>query len=448
MALPLAPADIRGVLSGVVSRAKQSLFVRNAFYLTSISGVERVAALVQTILIARALGINEYGIYGLLFSTIGYVSSVMGLQMGHTATVFVARYRTHEKAKAGAVIRYVMGFAWIAAAVFLVATLPFATPLSAWLLKSAGYTHALILGCLYLVASLLSGVQDGIVEGFEDFKSVAIARLVGTLVTLAAIYPAAIFGGLAGVLLVLLGGVLIKYAILAAVAAHHRRKYEIPRHGGDVSFFKLVRDFSFPSMLVNFLAGAVMWFGMFWLSRQPAGFAAVAIINVGLQWRGPVLLLTGAMESVAIPTFSRHQGDGDAASARSFKTKLYWLSGAVVIGIAVLLAACGHPILSLYGDKFRDGWAVFAVIALGTIPRVMAGVHMQDLVGRGKMWHQLWLNLPMLIISMIAFVLLIPPLGGFGYATSLAAGSCTLLAFMTVDDLREWRAHVNVAYPR
>lgn len=436
MALPFAPSDLRGILIALIARAKQSLFVRNAFYLTSISGVERVAALVQTILIARALGITEYGIYGLLFSTIGYVSSVMGLQMGSTATVFVARYRRHEKAKAGAVIQYVMRFAWIVALLFLALTLPFVTPLSHWLLKSSGYTLALTLGCLFLAGSLLSGVQDGIVEGFEDFRSVAIARLVGTLLTLAAIYPSAVAYGLNGVVVALLAGVVVKYGILAMVAARHRREQRIPKRGSGVSFLRLVRDFSLPSMLVNLLSGAVMWFGIFWLSRQPAGFAAVAIVNVGLQWRGPVLLLTGAFESVAIPTFSRHAGEGTPANAYGFKRKLYWLAGVIVIGIALVLVALGHPILSLYGDKFRDGWWVFALIAVGTIPRVIAGVHMQDLMGRGRMWHQLVLQLPRLGVTVAAFLALLPAFADVGYALALLAGSCVYMASALWDDMR------------
>ena len=68
-------------------------FGRNAIWFTGLSAFERVFAVTQTVLIARALGITEYGVYGLLFGTIGFVASVVGLQMGLTATVFVARYR-------------------------------------------------------------------------------------------------------------------------------------------------------------------------------------------------------------------------------------------------------------------------------------------------------------------------------------------------------------------
>ncbi|MBA2237814.1 MAG: oligosaccharide flippase family protein, partial [Lysobacter sp.] len=105
-------------------RLAASRFARDSFLLTGVTAVERVAALLQTILIARALGIVEYGIYGLLFTSIGFVASIAGLQMGLTATVLVARYRDTEKAKAAAVIGNVTRFALLVALAFWVLSLP------------------------------------------------------------------------------------------------------------------------------------------------------------------------------------------------------------------------------------------------------------------------------------------------------------------------------------
>lgn len=414
-------------VTGLLQRLRSSVFVRNASWLTGITGIERGAGLVQTVLLARVLGITEYGVYGLLFSTVGFVASVMGLQMGLTATVFVARYREHDKANAGAVIRYVMRFAFIVGGGFLILSLPFAPSLSQWLLQSENYHFAIVMGCLFVAASLLSGVQDGIVEGFEDFRGVAIARLVGAVFTLAAIYPAVTYYGLDGALIVLLAGVLIKYAILVVVATRHRRQDGIPRRGGTIRFLRLVKDFSLPSMLVSLLLGAVMWYGMYLLSRLPAGFAAVAVVSVGLQWRGPILLITGALGRVAVPTFSRHAGGGNQDASRRFKRKLMWLNGLATTTIVFTLIAGADLILSLYGEGFQHGWPVFALLLLAVIPQVLADVHMQDLIGSLKMWRLLAINLPMLFVALAGFVILIPTLGGLGYAGSIVGAACVFL---------------------
>ena len=426
------------------NRFKTSGFARNAAYLTGITGIERVAALVQTILLARALGISEYGVYGLLFSTIGFVASVMGLQMGLTATVFVARYRDSDKTNAGAVIRYVMRFAFAVSGVFLFLSLPFLSWLSDWLLQSADYRLAIAMGCFFVVASIMSGVQDGVVEGFEDFRSVAIARLVGTLLTLSLIYPVTVAYRLNGALVVLLAGVMAKYFLLLMVAVKHKKENAIPSRGGDVRFWVLVKDFSLPSMLVSLLLGAVMWFGMYLLSRLPTGFTAVAVVNVGLQWRGPILLITDALGRVAVPIFSRHESAGDDAASQRFKRKLIRVSGIASVASALVLSASADFLLSLYGKDFRSGWLEFAILMAAVVPQVLANVYMQELVGRGRMWRQFLLYLPLLLVAGLGFLLMVPRWGGLGFACSVFLARVTFVGFANRYSARRCGVNLGV----
>src|SRR5687768_900875 len=104
--------------------ASRSQFGRNAAWLTSLTGFERVMAVVQTALVSRAIGITEYGVYMLLFSTIGLVAASVALQMGLVGTVFVSKYRDTEKAKAAAVVAVVTRFAWLVSAAVVVVALP------------------------------------------------------------------------------------------------------------------------------------------------------------------------------------------------------------------------------------------------------------------------------------------------------------------------------------
>src|SRR5689334_25050906 len=55
-------------------------FFKNVSIVLTISVIERVGAVLQTIMIARAIGATEYGRYGLLFGAIGLAASVAGMQ--------------------------------------------------------------------------------------------------------------------------------------------------------------------------------------------------------------------------------------------------------------------------------------------------------------------------------------------------------------------------------
>jgi O-antigen/teichoic acid export membrane protein len=418
----------RASLAARVAGLRASRFGRDTAIVAGASGLERIAALAQTVLVARALGIAEYGAYGLLFTSIGFVASIMGLQMGLAATVLVARHRETAPERAAAVIGHAMRFAWLVGAAFVLASLPFATELSDWLLQSPRHAIAVALGCVFVAASLVSGTQDGVVQGFEDFAASARVRLATVLLTLVAIYPAARAFGLAGVLVATLAGLLLRYLLLARIIAAHRRAAALPPRGSGVGFRELVLGFSLPSMLASLLVGGLLWLGSLLLSRQPLGFESVAMVNTGLQWRGPILLLAAAVGSVALPVFSRHAGANDHAAGRALRSRLLRANavGASLGALALSLAAV--PLLSLYGTGFAAGAWVFVLLVASTVPAVVANVYMQELVGSGRLWRQLWIHLPMAVTMAGGFVLLVPRQQGLGYAITVLAGALVLLA--------------------
>ncbi len=426
------------LLRGKIAELGRSSFGRNVFWFTGLSAFERLFAVAQTVLISRALGITEYGIYGLLFGTIGFVASVVGLQMGLTATVFIAKYRDMEKTKAAAVISIVSKFACAVAVIFIVATLPFSKILSMWLLDSGKYQMPIILGILFVGATIVSGVQDGIAQGFELFGVLARLKILTSALSLAVIYPGAVRFGLMGVLVIVLAGLFLKLLILWFSIKKTRQLQQIPQFGRGVSFMGLVTGFAFPSMAVSLVVGFVTWLGMYILSRQPGGFEGVAIVNTGQQWRGPVLLLAASLGGVAVPVFSRLSTSGDPLATRRLRRNLALVNLMVAAGVAVVVIAGSGWIMKLYGDGFAGGRLAFCLIVLSTIPAVVANVYMQELIGAARMWRQLWLQIPYLLVMCVAFMVLIPSYGALGYAISLLSGSFLFLALVIAMDRVEY----------
>lgn len=403
--------------------SEQSL-LKNMSWLTLISGVERVAAVLQSVLVARALGITDYGVYGFIFGSIGLAASIAGLQMGLTATVFVARYRNTEKSKAAFVIAFVNRFGLAVALFFLLCTIPFAGPIAGWLVGPSGSEMAIVAGCLLVAFSTISGVQDGVIQGFEDFRSVALARLATTVVTLACIYPASVEFGLLGAMAVVLLGIIVKYVLLTRKLGWHLRENRLPKKGGGLRGRDLMWGFSFPSMLVSLFVGAIGWSGTFVLSRQTNGFDALAVVNTGLQWRGPIFLLSTNISSVAIPAISRHYQAANHAVIRGMHQKLLLFNGGFASLASVVLIAVSPWILPIYGPGFADGAFVFSLVVASAIPQVITGVYMQHLVAKGRMWQILFLHLWLVIPMGIGYLAMIPRFHGVGFAiTNLMAWS-------------------------
>lgn len=430
-------------LRSLVSAAGSSQFGRNAIWFTGLSAFERVLAVIQTVLISRALGITEYGVYGLLFGTIGFIASVAGLQMGLTATVFVAKYRVAEKAKAAAIITIVRRFALIIAILVVLVSAPFSETLSELLLGSAWYQVPILLGIIFVGSTILSGVQDGIAQGFEIFGALAKLKIATSALTLALIFPAAKNFGLNGVLCVILSGLFLKYLILELLVNRSRSNHQIPGSGAGVSFVRLVSDFAFPSMVVSLAVGFVTWMGLFLLSKQAAGFDGVAIVNTGLQWRGPVLLLAASLGSVAVPAFSRLEGGSDTAGSRKLRRTLILLNLAVAAIASIVVVAGSGLIMKLYGSGFAQGRLAFCLIVSSTVPTVVANVYMQQLIGAARMWRQFWLQAPYLIVLAGGFIILVPRYHTMGYSISLLIGSMIFLSNVLLMDHLEARRHAR-----
>jgi len=426
-----------------IRSAFQSEFRRNTVWYTALTGFERIIAVMQTILISRALGITEYGVYGLLFGTIGLVASVVGLQMGLTATVFVARYKLSEQSKVAAVISIVGRFGWIVALVLLLLAAPFTSQISRFLLASPAYQLPALLGALFVGGSIISGIQDGVAQGFELFSALAKVKIVASVLVLAAILPMAAHFGLAGVLSAILGGLTLKYAALYHLVRRARRVAAIPAIGAGVSFRSLVSGFALPAMLVSLGVGLVTWSGMFLLSRQPGGFDGVAIVNTGLQWRGPVLLLTASIGAVAVPAFSRLHASANVAQTARLRGRLSLFNLLITAAAAIVLVTGSGLILALYGEGFQEGQLAFSLIVLSTIPAAVANVYMQQLVGAAKMWRQLWLHCPFLVVMCTCFMFLVPRYHAAGYSISILVGAVVFLAHILIADFSEVRENTK-----
>lgn len=412
----------------------RSEFSRNAAWFTGLNLIERVLAVIQTVVLARLLGITDYGVYGFLMGTIGLAASIAGLQMGLTATVFVARYRLPAPAKAAAVITMTARFGWLVGLTCIALASPFLDVLARHLLGTPEYRTAVLLGVLLVAAAVGTGVQEGIAQGFELFRALARTKVTCALLALMAIFPLAETWGVAGVMAAALVAAILRFLLLAKAIRQATSEFAVPRQGSGVSWRVLLSDFAVPSTAASIAVGTVSWFGTYLLTRQAGGFNEVAIANTGLQWRGPILLLAASLGGVAIPAFSRLDGDRNASAVSRLRHRLILTNAALSIPGAITLAAGSGLILAAYGHEFAGGRMAFALVVASAAPSVMANVYLQEMVGKGRMWRQLLLYGPHVLVLWTSFVILVPRYLAIGYGASLLAGSVALLATVIIAD--------------
>src|SRR5690606_9151351 len=133
--------------------------LKTTFWSAVGEGASKGLLLVATVLLARILGSEDYGQFGLVRTTINMFAVVGGLGLGLTANRYVAQFRDTDKAFSGQII----GSSYLVAACTgtLAGAAMFvgADPLASKVLGEPGIAEGLKVAALLLMLLALSGAQ-------------------------------------------------------------------------------------------------------------------------------------------------------------------------------------------------------------------------------------------------------------------------------------------------
>jgi O-antigen/teichoic acid export membrane protein len=376
-------------------------WMRGAGWLFTSSLVERVAALAQTVLIARTLGIENYGRYALLFSTISLLTPIVSLQLPYAVIYFVSRFQERDPARAGAIVLLGRRLTLVTTVSALALSILLAGPLSHWLFNTDGFVWSVMLGGVVLLAGVQSGLSDTLLQASERFRTLAVARLSSAILSVVVLVPVLHFWPtLTGVLAVVAGGA--TYRLLAVALPARKISARLVAHTDfrqALGSARAIFDFSLPSGLLSVVTGVSVWIGNYYLSRQPVGLKDLAIINTGLQWRSPILVVMASLASAILPMLGRYLGEDnhDQTSRLQRYHILINVGAALAFSIAAIL--CSSLILALYGPAFHGQNFLFALFLIALVPTAYVTARQQELVATGRMWMQLVLFAPFALIA-------------------------------------------------
>jgi len=377
--------------------------------------VERLIALLQSLYVAHLLGIELFGKYGLIFVTVGLLSSLIGLQLGLTASVHVARTAKTDPPRAAAVMRLCELLSAGLAVLAFLAVLAMPDAAARTLLGDVRHTDIVLAAAAIACLSVVTGVQEGILQGLEQFRVLAILRAGLAVVGFALLWLFARQGDLAAVIGILLVGVVLRTVSIAVT------KDVLARGMGMVASWPaiwqargIVAGFSIPSVLASLVGGAANWYGIYLVSQSAGAFRDVSVLTVGQQWRGLALYLTTISAGVAIPMMSRLASDAQAL--RQLHGVNLWANVGVASLFVLGLAFMSGTVLVLYGTEFADGRLAFWLTVATSVPAIFGNVFLQYLVSQGRLWEQLAYYLAQAVPLAIGYAVIVPSHGAVGFA--------------------------------
>ena len=377
--------------------------------------------LLEAIIPARLLGIEDYGKLVAIQSTLIMLASFAGLGLGTTTARYVAQLRQTNPAQAGRVIGLCLLIIMSAAAIVTIGLILFAPIISEVVFSNSTLTNELRLGTIFLFFSILVTYQSGTLSGFEAFSRLAWAAVLQTIGTVALVVSLTSAWGLSGAIAALGGGALLTWLLQEIALRREYRRWMICINFAEAGKeTHILTGFALPAALSGMLGGIVTAGGNAILIRQVHGLADVAVFNVANLIRSIALFVPSLLTRVTMPVLSNLYG----LKQRSSFQKTFGLTLLLSTGFALISAVgifCLSPILlSLFGKSYSGNNTVLALALTSSIFEVLAVNLFQVLYSHGRIWSQLLIVVIWSVIILSMTWMLAPEMG----ANSLALAYC------------------------
>ena len=367
----------------LIAKILRSKFFQDSSWAVIGSAVSKAAAMVVGIIIARLLGVEAFGEYGMVKSTLFYIAVFSTFGLGSTSTRYMARcdkddYQAVAKIIRNSITITLMTSSVMAVLLFIFAGLVTTEPHLVEILK---YTS------LIVIFNALNTTQIGLLSGLKLFKAIAINNALSGIATFILGPILTYFWGLNGAVLSLFTATLLQcilnhFALRRYLKSIANAATEQTTNGEQATIGNLF-FFSLPIALQECVYASASWIRVMMVTTL-AGYSQLGLYTATNQCHLIIIFIPGVLRSVILSHLSSSMGDAKNHSktlTAMLKTNL----------ICTLIPAAGISLLSpviesIYGESFAGLVPVLIVTAVVSIFESISDTYVQEFISHGKNW--------------------------------------------------------------
>jgi O-antigen/teichoic acid export membrane protein len=404
----------------------------------------QVGTFLNTIVLARILGLEVFGKLGVISAFVAMVAGIAGLGLATTATRYVSYFGTKNPQRAANTLVLCRRVVTISGAACGACVTLAASGLSDSIFRIPDIVPEMRLGGIWIFLFTLNTFQAGVLTGIEAFKKLANAMVIQATTGLTLSVGLSAFLGLRGAVFAAIGSLAVSSFAQARFLRSEFTRGDLQTRGFEIwAERRILLDFALPAALSGVVGCVAIGVGSVLLARESDGARQVGIFNAAAGVRSLLLYLPGLMSRVTLPVLSSLHGLGESVEVLKTVRGALALNIALVSGGALCVFFAADPIWSLFGKGFQPPVLMMVLLLTSGVLEAVAVSLFQVLYAHGRMWLHLGILVGWSVILAIvawAFVGRSGPTGlAFAYCVAWCASTilyacATWRILLTGDD--------------
>ncbi len=369
------------------------------------------------IILARYLGIEAYGVFGVLMSLYLINRSFLNTGIPRTVTKFVSESTVLTHSFYVAVLKLQLFLATLFTLLYLV----LAPALASWLHDSSLVNLIRFLGVMVIPLALLALYTSGYMNGLRIFKEQAIISLAlpifrVVLVLLFVFLGMGIFGALLGYFLSVICCLILFFIIWKNPVQ------QIDSIESENSIFRKVFLFSLPITVSSLAFISIRNVNVLFVKSILNDNVSAGLYTAATTLSNIPFLLFMYLPFVLMPSVSRSIATQNLILTQKYiKQSLRWLMLLMFPVIALMAATSDQLLLFFYSSSFILAGAVLRLLVLSVAFLLVYGTLGSIIIGSGKPKVEMGITLFLLGVMILLNLYLIPRYGlvGAGYSSAI-----------------------------
>lgn len=355
-------------------------------------------SLIAGIAVARFLGKEIYGEYGMIKNTLFQIAVFSTLGLGYTGTRFIAYYLESEKEYVRTYIRIIYNITIVMSALLACCTFIFSQNIANYL-DVPDTSLAFKFTAFIVIANALVTAQVGILSGFKGFKVIAKNNTLSGIVTFFSsvilTYLYGLYGALAALLVSMIFNAIINVFAINREAKGFPRAIKVDRQK-----YEEIIKFSIPIALQESLYSIVAW-SITVMIIKFADYGELGLYQAAAQWSSIVLFIPGVLKNVILSYFS------SSNDTRKMRKIMLTINFCATFIPTLIIGVFSKFITGLYGESFIGLSPVILISCLVSVFASIAGVLLYELISVGRTWASFFFRFfrDVLILSLCYIVL-------------------------------------------